>query len=430
MRTLLPALAAAVLALAPATPLRAQDPGLTLDRVLELARERNPRLGARRMATRAAEAREPAASTLPDPMLQLGAMNLGLPDLSTDMAMSMAPSVQLMQTIPFPGKLGLRGDIAGYATGMREAGADEAWWTVRTRAADLFYDLYAHDRSLEVLRSTLDLLRDLEETARALYEGGTGQQADVLRATVEIARIDGEIQRMEALREAQAARLNALLDRPAGTPVPEPVLPALPADVPARDSLLAMAEESRPALQRGRLAVDRAGARAQLARKEIWPDLTVGLQYGQRNRAGTVERMGGIVVGASLPVWAGRRQLRSRDEAEADALGARADLDGVRAEVRAEVAVELAELRRARRLIDLHRQEILPQARANVESALSSYRVGTVDFGTLVDAELLVNRHEAELHRLTAEYGQAVAGLEGAIGRALPDNGHVLAEAP
>ncbi|NIP57382.1 MAG: TolC family protein [Gemmatimonadetes bacterium] len=418
-----------ILGLAP-DPGSAQSGGVTLAQVLELVRERNPRLRSAHARVQASEAREPAARTLPDPMLQVGAMNLALPDLSADMAMSMAPSVQLMQMFPFPGKLGLRGEIAEDATEMSAAGADETWWQVRTRASTLFYQLYAQDRSIEVMGATLDLLRDLEEIARAMYESGTGRQADVLRATVEIARIDGEIRRMEAMREVAAARLNAVVDRPAETPVPAPLLPALPEEVPTKDTLLAWAEASRPALRRGRIGVERSESRLELARKEIWPDLSMGLQYGQRDRGTGVERMGGIMFGLSLPVWAGRRQLRSRDEARAGSLAARAELEEVRASVRAEIGVELAELRRARRLIELHREEILPQARANVESALSSYRVGSVDFATLVDAELLVNRHEAELHRLVAEYGTALAALEKAVGRPLPDDGHLMAVHP
>lgn len=408
----------------------ASSPGLTLDQVLELARQRNPRLHANRAAVQAAASREPGASTLPDPVLQVGAMNLALPELSDDMAASMAPSVQLMQMIPFPGKLGLRGEIAGRTTDMVEAGADETWWEIRSRAAEHFFDLYSADRRIEVLGSTLELLQDLEEVARAMYEAGTGRQADVLRAHVEIARIDGDLQRLEAMRMVAAARLNALLDRDADAPLPKPVLPPMPEALPPTDTLLAWAEETRPLLRGGRAGVERASDRLDLARKDIWPDLTVGVQYGQRDRGTGVERMGGVMLGVSLPIWAGRRQLRARDEAEAAGLEARARLSEARADVRGRIGVHGADLARARRLIELHRQEILPQARANVQSSLSSYRVGSVDFGTLVEAELLVNRHEAELFELIADYGKAVAGLEAAVGRPLPVTDDLLAEKP
>ncbi len=141
--------------------------------MLALAQARNPRLQALQAAAEAAAYRAPEASTLPDPMLQLGVMNFGLPDFNTDMPTSMAPSVQVMQMLPFPGKLSLKGDIAAYGTEMAEAGADEAWWDVRGRASSMFYDLYSLDRRLEVMRSTLALLKDFQQVAKAMYVAGT-----------------------------------------------------------------------------------------------------------------------------------------------------------------------------------------------------------------------------------------------------------------
>ena len=55
-----------------------------------------------------------------------------------------------------------------------------------------------------------------------------------------------------------------------------------PGDVPAHDTLRAWAERDRPMLARGRTEVAQAGARVTLARRELWPDLAVGVQYGQR----------------------------------------------------------------------------------------------------------------------------------------------------
>lgn len=415
-------------------PSVAQVPGsagapaaLTLDEVLEAARTRNPRLQALQASAQAAAYRAPEASALPDPTFQLGVMNFGLPSFNADMPTSMAPSVQLMQTLPFPGKLSLKGDIAEYGTDMAEAGADEAWWDVRGRTAGIFYDLYALDRRLEVMRSTLSLLQDFQQVAKTLYASGTGRQADVLRADVEVARMDADIRTMEAGRATLAARLNAVLDRPAATVVPSPVLGALPMEVPGRDTLLAWAEETRPLLERGRLGVAQAEKRRDLAHRQIWPDVTVGVQYGQRDRGTGTERMGSAVLGFSLPLHAGRRQYAARDEAAAMERLARAELGGMEAEVDAHIGELLAELERARTLTALYRDEVIPEAHANVESAFSSYRVGKVDFLTLVDAQKTVNRYEGELYQLLGDYGKALAALESAVGRPLPRTGTMLA---
>ena len=401
---------------------------LALGTVLAGVKERNPRLLALTAAAEAAAYREPDASTLPDPMLQLGVMNFGLPHFNADMPTSMAPSIQVMQTIPFPGKLSLAGDVASHGREIAEAGADEAWWEVRERAASIFYDLYALDRRLEVMRGTLALLREFQQVANAMYVSGTGRQADVLRADVEVARMDGDIRRMEAMRTTAAARLNALLDHPADTPVPTPALGSLPADVPDAGTLRSWARETRPALEGGRLEVARAETGSALAHRGIWPDLTFGFAYGQRDRGLGTERMGSAMVGLSLPVHARSRQLAARDEAAAMERLAAAELDGREADVDARIGELLAELDQARTLAALYRDEVIPEARATVASAFSSYRVGNVDFMTLVDAQMAANRYEGELYQLLADQGTAVAGLESAVGRPLPRAGAPMVE--
>jgi outer membrane protein TolC len=226
-----------------------------------------------------------------------------------------------------------------------------------------------------------------------------------------------------------AARLNATLDRPAETVIPTPALGSLPMDVPERETLLAWAEETRPVLVRGRLGIAQAEKQSELAHRQIWPDFTLGFQYGQRDRGLGTERMGSAMVGFSIPLHAGSRQYAARDEAAAMERLAQAELGSLEAEVDARIGELLAELERARTLTALYRDEVIPEAHANVESSFSSYRVGNVDFMTLVDAQMTVNRYEGELYQLLGEYGKAVAGLESAVGRPLPRTGQLLAEA-
>jgi outer membrane protein TolC len=105
-------------------------------------------------------------------------------------------------------------------------------------------------------------------------------------------------------------------------------------------------------------------------------------------------------------------------------------LDETRAWVDARIEQLLADLDQGRTLIDLYRKEILPEAEANVESAFSLYRIGDVDFLTLVDAQTTKNRFEQEYYQLLARYGTAVAELEMTVGRELPMAPALLAEVP
>jgi outer membrane protein, heavy metal efflux system len=404
---------------------------LSLDEVYRLARDRNPMLKAAGAMADATATREASASLPPDPTLQVGVMNFSIPGFDTNMASSMAPSIQAMQMVPFPGKLGLSGQIAEQSTEMARAGADERWWEVRSMAAGAFFTIYEIDSQLDVMRETLGLLENFQEVADAMYRAGGGRQSDVLRANVEVARMEAEIKRMEAMRKVATARLNAVLNRPAGTAVPAVVLPQLPSASPEPATLLAWSEETRPLLSRSRTGVEQAQTRQALARRQIWPNFSIGLQYGQRDGGAMgTERMGSAMVGFSVPIFAASRQLRMRDEAAAMETMAQAELTAVRAQVDSRIGELLAEMDRSRTLIALYRNDVLPQAEANVESSFASYRVGAVDFMTLVDAQMTANRYEQELYALLAEYGRAVAELEATVGRELPATTELMAEVP
>lgn len=399
-----------------------QAPGeLRLGDVYRALETASPRLEAARQSATAAEARIGPARTLPDPQFQIGLMSRKLPGLGLQDPLGMN-QIQVMQMIPTAGKLGLAGRVAkaqAAATGER---AEDVRWELRSQAAMAFYDLYQTDYSLRVAVQTQRLLGDLSKTLEAMYAVGQGRQPDVLRAQVELARMSEEVTRMRTMRVSMAARLNALLDQPQDTEVASPVLPAFPADLPPLDSLESLALANRPMLRAGEQDLRAAESARTLARREIWPDLQLGVAYGQRPMDVGTERTMSFMLGFTLPIFAGGRQLSMRRETEAMERMATADLQAMRAETRGRVAELYAEIVRARNLGTLYRATILPQSDATVASATAAYRVGGVDFMTLLDARMTVNKYRQDLYQLEAEQGKALAELEMLVGQELLDS--------
>ncbi|MEP7325093.1 MAG: TolC family protein, partial [Gemmatimonadota bacterium] len=185
------------------------------------------------------------------------------------------------------------------------------------------------------------------------------------------------------------------------------------------DSLVTLALANRPMLLAGASDVRAALTAERLARREIWPDLEAGVQYGWRSMAGGTMRMLSFMVGISVPIWAGSRQLAMRDETRAMREMSEADLGAMAADTRGRVAELVASVDRAHSLIQLYRNTVIPQSEATVTSSQSAYRVGSVNFMTLLDAAMNVNRYRQELFRMEAELGQAIAELEMVTGTQL-----------
>jgi len=406
----------------------AQDPARTqsirLGELYDEAQRASPRVAAARALVSAAEDRVPSAKLPPDPQLQLGFMNYELPALRPMDPLGMV-QLQLMQMVPVAGKLGLSGRVASSQAAAQSERARDVEWALRSDVAMAFYELYETDQRLIIARETLRLLQDTKRVAEAMYRVGNGQQAEVLRAQVEVARMVEDTLRMTAMRTGMAGRLDALLNSAAHAELRSPVLPAFPDSLPSLDSLVALAELERPMLRAGARDLDAASARARLAQREIWPDLTIGLQYGRRNGEMGTERMGSLMVGAAVPVFAGRRQVRMREEADAMRQMAASELATMRAETRARVVEAYATLTKARNLTALYRTTVIPQAEATVASSLAAYRVGGVNFMTLLDSRMTVNTYRQELFALDAEQGKAWAELEMLAGRQLFDANRV-----
>jgi outer membrane protein TolC len=393
---------------------------LRLSTLYALVSETNPKLAAVRALARAAESRVAAAKRPPDPRVQLAFMNRELPSLAPMDPLGMT-QLQVMQMVPLAGKLSLAGNVAGAQAEAARARADEVRWDTRSRVAMAFYELYRTDRSLAVAADTRRLLEDIASTAQTMYGVGEGRQADVLKARVEIAKMTEELVRMRTMRVATTATMAALLDLDPDSTLASPELPAFPAELPALDSLLAFADRARPMIRAGRSELRAADESAALAAREIWPDLELGVAYGQRSGEMGAERMGSLMIGASVPVFASSRQRKMSDEAEAMRAMARADLQAMRADTRARVTELYANLVRARNLAQLYRTTVLPQARAAVTSSLAAYRVGDVNLMTLLDNQMTVNRYGQELFALDAEQGTALAELEMLVARELFD---------
>jgi len=376
------------------------------------ARESNPMLRAARLSADAATERVSQAGALPDPQLSFGLMNRMLWSFGAEEPMTMN-QVQLSQMLPWPGKLGFGRRRAEHLAraGALDAVDDEV--RLVSQLKTVYAELAYMDRAIAIMERTRELLRNYFQVSQAMYAAGEAIQQDVLQAEVAVARMTEDIVVMQQERVAMAARLNALMGRGAAEAVGPLELAAPGPALPAVDSLLTVAVARRPALQAAYERARAADAAYRQARRELYPDVMVGVAYGQRPQ---FDDMASVMVGITLPLWAGSRQLPMRREMAAMRAAEEAMARDLYNETFADLTEQRAEAERARELSNLYATSILPQARVAVDAALSAYRVGRANYMTLVESEMTVNQYEIEQVRLAARYQQAVARIESLLG--------------
>ncbi|MFQ6047202.1 MAG: TolC family protein [Gemmatimonadales bacterium] len=414
-----------------------------LDSLVALALRENQDLRAMESRAEAFEARIGPAGAWDDPQLMMGVMNLPLPSFDFDgTPMTQAAAVQLRQTIPFPGKLRLRTAAAEaeYATVSAEFADRRFQIATSVRAA--YYDLYAVEHSLGITRRHQELLSDFVRVANVRYSVGSGLQQDVLKANVELGRVRERLLQQLARREAAVARLNALVNRSPETPIQASILPsrlvelafagtdtsslkfasasAQASDIPSLSELVELAIEQRPILVAHRTRIERQELLTDLARKNLWPDFMFSIGYGYRGAG--LEDFISANVGIQLPIFAGRKQKPLIAAARAAADQAETTYRETVNQITARLADLRARMVTLRAQLVLYRDGIVPQAAAALQSAISAYQVGNVDFLTLVTSEATLYRYELDYHTLLAAFLSTVAEMELTVGREIFSN--------
>jgi outer membrane protein TolC len=376
---------------------------LALPELVEEAMRNNPEIQAAERQAEAAGAVVPQVRTLPDPKV-----NLVYWDLERQAMYGVT------QEIPFPGKLGLKGEVASREAERAEQEYRAIRLDVVARLKEAYYDLHFVHDSGEVVEKNKRLLRDFAKTAEVRYAVGEGAQQDVFRAQAEVSRLLARLATLEQKKRSLHAEVNRLLNRPSADPLGKPGEIVLTPIRREAEKLLALSEEAAPLLKAQQKNIERGEQAAALARREYLPDFeltALGVRDTRMAKDGYQ-----VMLGVKVPLYFATKQKEGVREAVAMREAAVQGWQATRQELAAKIRDNLAQAERSAQLVALLQDAIIPQARLTLASAQASYAVGKVDFLTLLNSLLTLQENEIELHGEMVEHEKALARLEAIVG--------------
>lgn len=386
---------------------------ITLDELIQEAGRSNPGILAAQETMKAKKSLIQPAETLPDPTIKFAHMGGLFPTRLMVGDPSSARTYGIEQEIPFPGKLGLKGKVASM-----EAEAEEWNHTLTHRQViaglkQAYYDLYLFHKSLEILRKRKDLLQSFEKIAQTRYQVGQGTQQDVLKAQVELAKLIDREALLNQRRWTAEAQINSLLHRPPETPVGIPAEYRKAELTHSLDELAELARTNSPALKIQEREIDRRQYSLELARREYFPDFTVGFTYFDRE--GNPE-MYGVEAKARIPLYFWRKQKPEVEAAKSTLAGARHMRENTASLQNSQIKQGYAVATTSDKLVRLYSSAIIPQATASLHSAIANYETGRVDFLSLLDSNMALLEYELKHYESLTEFHKALAQLEPLVG--------------
>ena len=385
---------------------------LTLAEAEDIALAYEPGRASMQASAASLEARSVIAGELPDPMLGIGLNNYPLQGGSFTSDPMTSASLGLRQVFP----AGKSRELASsqYKSFAREmhnaalARGEDALTAVRVAWLDRYYWEQAHG----LVAESRPFFADLAEITRSLYAVGRKNQQDVLRAELELGRLDDRLIEIDRQREAARAELARWIGSAATRPQPASV-PAFALDMTLEQ--LRAALPNHPIVQAADAHIDAQEAGIDLADQRSKPGwaLDVGYAYrdGQMPDGGRRSDMISVGVSVDLPFFRKPAVDATLTAALQDRRAAQETREELLRQLGSRLETEYVHWQELGRRLELYETRILSQATDHAQAGLLAYQSDRGDFADVMRGYIDALNTKLEYSRLRIERAQAWAVL-------------------
>lgn len=399
---------------------QAQDARLSLQELTSRAIKNNPEIIAAQKAYEAARQRPPQEGSLPDPMISLGYVSVGNPLPGAGLGSQVLSNIGVMysQELPYPGKLKLKGEIASKEAAASFQQYEAVQLNVISRLKQAYYRLQYTYVARDLLVRNRDLLAKLVSVTEARYSVGKAAQQDVLKAQTQVSILETRLVKLDQQRLSSEAEINSLLNQRPGTPIGRPE-DATPKELTATlDDLYSAAGRNSPMLQRDQKMIERSELAVNSARKAYYPDVTLSGGYFNQ---GSMAPMYQFQASFKAPIFYWRKQRAGVNEQVSTLLQARRAYEATDQSLHFRIKDDYTMAQASSKLMRLYMQTVVPQGQLALESSLSTYQTGTVDFLSVLTNFSTVLDYEMNYYDEALNYALALSRLEEMTGQPLTD---------
>jgi len=384
------------------------------------ALENNREILAAQKRYEAARQRPTQESSLPEPMVSLGYNSVGNPLPGAGLGSQVLANVGVMvsQEVPFPGKLRLKGDMASKEAQAEFQQYQAVQLAVISRLKQAYYRLQNTYAATDLLIRNRDLLEKLLKVTEDRYSVGRAMQQDVFKAQTQLTILETRLVKLEQERKSRCAEIDSTLNRAVGTPVSRPDDVRPKELTTTLEELLAAARQNSPMLGRDQKMIERSELAVNMARKEYYPDVTLNAGY---YNMGSMPPMYEVRADFKVPVYFWRKQRAGVNEQVSTQSEARRTYEATDQSLRYRIQDDFLMAQASARLMKLYTQTVVPQGNLALESSLSTYETGSVDFLSVLSNFTVVLDYEMSYYDEALSYALALSRLEEMTGQPLTD---------
>ncbi|MBK1734569.1 hypothetical protein CKO15_04565 [Halorhodospira abdelmalekii] len=385
---------------------------LSLAQAEQLAVERNPAIAGYRAEAAALRERVPAARSLPDPELTLGAMNVPIDSLGIGDDPMTQLRIGLRQRIP-TGRDAAEQRLSAELQ-VAQARVERVERTTRRKVRHAYYELLHRHLAMALLKENRHHFEAMQSAAEREFAAGRVSRQDSLQANLELERLEDRIVgEGMALEEARAELARWIGAEAARQPLPE--------SVPEMRQPPKTAEQARrhldhhPRLAEAIAAIGVGHAGVAKARSAYRPNWAVEVTYGHRRATGmdpsSAPDLLSAMVMVQLPLFTANRQDRHLAAGQQRLYAAQAQQQEIWLELERDLTARYARWHSLDERSRHYHERIVKLAAENAEAAHAAYRAETIGFTALQRARIDALETRLAALRIDIQRAQAQAEL-------------------
>lgn len=370
------------------------------------------------IAYRAALKKAPQVSALPEPVVSYAYF---INAIETKVG-AMRHRIGISQPVPWFGKLNLKAEIAN-----EEARAAYYAFLVNKNklVADViraYYELAYLKSAQSITDENLELLKRWEQVLSQQYRSQTGSQTDLIKVQVELGKLEDKVKELKDLEEPLRVAFNALLNRPVDSEIKVSmyILSNNPRGQYLKEVPKEILIQHNPEIKLLSALVEAEDKGIHLARKNYYPDFSIGLDYtaiGKREQAGSDGGNDGLaaVFALTLPINFSKYDAALK-EAEYKNLASKKILEAKTFQLKSSLAKNIFDISDSKRRISLFAGTLIPKAEEALDSIYTAFESGKASFLDLLDTERELLNFQLMLSRAQADLAIKLSELRALLG--------------
>lgn len=393
---------------------------VNLNQLIKIAVDNNPGLKSRKLAWQSLIHKYKQATSLNDPQLVYS-------EAVNPVETRLGPQdrvLSLNQKFPYRGKLALKGEVVKKEIEMAKVGLDKASRDLIVDVKKSYYELVYLENAINLSLQNKQLLEKVSQLSNADYANKTSTLNDVAKAQSSYAQVSYDVQLLEELRSTEKTRINTLLNRPPEFKFEVKSGITVPAKFKHDISRLYQWAESNEEITLADIEIQKSDVQSRLSRYSSLPDFNVGARYtqiGERDIAGLADNgKDGFAVSIGLNIPLNRSKNKAiKDQARLMHLQKFEDKKALQNSLRNKVKGVYFKLNNSYRLIELYKNNLIPQANRAMQVAQLQYSENKGSIASYLETQTTWLNFQLAYQRAVADYWKNLTDMEKLTGKKL-----------